>query len=95
MRVTWYGTATIGIDDGKNKILFDPFVRRNKKLKHSTPIEDFAGFDAVFITHGHFDHLYDVPELARVDKSVPFYCTKTPAETLMKKNVPKDRIGNN
>ena len=93
MRVTWYGTATIGIDDGKNKILFDPFVRRNKKLKHSTPIEDFAGFDAVFITHGHFDHLYDVPELARVDKSVPFYCTKTPAKTLMKKNVPKDRIG--
>lgn len=92
MKVTWYGTATIGIDDGKNKILFDPFVRRNKKLKNSTPIEGFAGFDAVFITHGHFDHLYDVPELTRVDKSVTVYCTKTPCETLMRKNVPKNRI---
>ena len=59
MRVTWYGTATIGIDDGESKILFDPFVRRNKKLEYSTPLEGFAGFDGVFITHGHFDHLYD------------------------------------
>ncbi|MDD6021875.1 MAG: MBL fold metallo-hydrolase [Oscillospiraceae bacterium] len=92
MRVTWYGTATIGIDDGKNKLLFDPFVRRNKKLKYSTPIEGFAGADAVFITHGHYDHLFDVPQLTRIDRNVTVYCTKTPAETLMKNKVPRERI---
>lgn len=92
MRVTWYGTATVGIDDGKTKILFDPFIRRNKKLTDSTPIEGFAGFDAVLVTHGHFDHIYDIPELMRVDKEVPVYCTKTPSETLKKRGADGKRI---
>ena len=47
MKITWYGTATIGIDDGKTRLLFDPFVRMNKKIE-TTPIEGFVGFDAVF-----------------------------------------------
>lgn len=91
MKITWYGTATIGIDDGKTKLLFDPFVRMNKHIE-TTPVEGFVGFDAVFVTHGHFDHIYSIPELAEKDRNVPIYCTKTPKETLVKKGVPKERI---
>ena len=91
MKITWYGTATIGIDDGKTKLLFDPFVRMNKHIE-TTPIEGFVGFDAVFITHGHFDHIYSIPELAEKDKTVPIYCTETPKKTLMGMGVPEDRI---
>ena len=91
MKITWYGTATIGIDDGKTRIIFDPFVRMNKRLE-TTPIEGFAGYDAVFITHGHFDHLYSIPELAKVDKNVPIYCTKTPKQTLINFGVAEERI---
>lgn len=91
MNITWYGTATIGIDDGKTKLIFDPFVRMNKHIE-TTPIEGFAGFDAVLITHGHFDHLYSIPDLARTDLSVPIYCTKTPKNSLINKGVPEDRI---
>lgn len=91
MRITWYGTATIGIDDGKTKLLFDPFVRMNKRIE-TTPVEGFAGFDAVLVTHGHFDHIYSIPELCEIDRSVPVYCTETPKKTLMGKGVPEERF---
>lgn len=91
MKITWYGTATIGIDDGKTKLLFDPFVRMNKHIE-TTPVEGFTGFDAVLITHGHFDHIYSIPELAGKDRSVPIYCTETPKKTLAGKGVPEERI---
>ena len=91
MKITWYGTATIGIDDGKTKLLFDPFVRMNKRVE-TTPVEGFVGFDAVFVTHGHFDHIYSIPALAEKDKTVPIYCTETPKKTLMGKGVPEDRF---
>ena len=91
MKITWYGTATIGIDDGKTRLLFDPFVRMNKRIE-TTPVEGFAGFDAVLVTHGHFDHIYSIPALAEVDKKVPIYCTKTPADTLVRKGVSAERV---
>ncbi len=91
MKITWYGTATVGIDDGKTKLLFDPFVRMNKHIE-TTPIEGFVGFDAVFVTHGHFDHIYSIPELAQKDEAVPFYCTATPKKSLTEMGVPEKRI---
>lgn len=91
MKITWYGTATVGIDDGTTKLLFDPFVRMNRRME-TTPIEGFAGFDAVFVTHGHLDHIYSIPALVQVDQTVPVYCTNTPKRTLLRRGVPEERI---
>ena len=91
MKITWYGTATVSIDDGKTKLLFDPFVRMNKRIS-TTPIEGFAGFDAVLITHGHLDHIYSIPDLVKTDPVVPVYCTATPKKTLTGRGVPEDRL---
>ncbi len=91
MKITWYGTATVGIDDGTTKLLFDPFVRMNKRME-TTPVEGFAGFDAVFATHGHLDHIYSIPALCEIDRTVPVYCTQTPKKTLVGRGVPPERI---
>lgn len=91
MKITWYGTATIGIDDGKNRLLFDPFVRMNNRIE-TTSVDGFVGFDAIFVTHGHFDHIYSIPELVQKDTDVPVYCTETPKKTLMGKGVPEERF---
>ena len=91
MKITWYGTATIAVEDENTKIIFDPFVRQNKKLR-STPVEGFTGFDAIFITHGHFDHLFSIPDIMNADRNVPVYCTKTPAATLCKHKVNMDNV---
>lgn len=92
MKVTWYGTATVAFDDGETKLLFDPFVRMNKRLKNNTPVEGFTGFGTIFITHGHFDHLSSVPEIMKIDRDVQIYCTKTPAETLSKFGADENRV---
>ncbi|MBQ6165331.1 MAG: MBL fold metallo-hydrolase [Clostridia bacterium] len=91
MKITWYGTATIGLDDGKTKLLFDPFVRQNRRIS-TTPLEGFAGFDAIFVTHGHFDHIYSIPDLMKIDENVSVYCTETPKNTLVGKGAPENRI---
>ena len=91
MRLTWYGTATIGLDDGETKLLFDPFVRMNRRIE-TTPLEGFVGFDAVLVTHGHLDHIYSIPALMRTDANVPVYCTETPKKTLVSRGAPAERI---
>lgn len=91
MELTWHGTATVELNDGKNRILFDPFLRQNRKLKTPT-IDDFTGADAIFITHGHLDHIFDIPKICEADKNVPVYCTATPAATINKKGVDSKRL---
>ena len=91
MKLTWYGTATIGLDDGETKLLFDPFVRMNPRIE-TTPIEGFAGFDAVLVTHGHLDHIYSIPALMKTDENVPVYCTETPKKTMVAFGAPENRI---
>ena len=91
MKLTWYGTATIGLTDGETKLLFDPFVRMNRRIK-STPLEGFAGFDAVLVTHGHLDHIYSIPALMKTDVRVPVYCTQTPKKTMVARGAPANRI---
>ena len=91
MKLTWYGTATVGLDDGETKLLFDPFVRMNRR-QETTPLEGFSGFDAVLVTHGHLDHIYSIPALMQADQNVPVYCTETPKKTMVSRGAPEDRI---
>lgn len=91
MEIKWYGTASVSVEDKGVKLLFDPFVRMNKRLKPNITLDDYKGADAIFATHGHFDHIYSVPELERTENT-PVYCTKTPVETLKKQGVAPEKL---
>ena len=91
MKLTWFGTASIALETENTRILFDPFIRRNRKLLPVT-VADYTGYDAILITHGHFDHLMDVPKIMKADPDVPIYCTKTPRASLMRDGIPPQRI---
>ena len=91
MEVKWYGTASVSIEHEGTKILFDPFIRMNKKVKPLITVDDYKGADAIFTTHGHFDHIWSYPEIAKNDPA-PFYATKTPVETLKKFGIEEKRL---
>ena len=91
MKVTWFGTASIALESGGTRLLLDPFFRKNKKLP-PIAMDSFCGYDAILLTHGHFDHLIDVPKVMATDTLVPVYCTKTPRKSLLKCGVPGQRI---
>lgn len=91
MRLIWHGTASIEIISSDTRILFDPFV----PLPGSgvpVKIGDFDGFTDIFVTHGHFDHISNLPEIARRNPQMKIYCTRTPRRTLIKRGVRRQNI---
>jgi L-ascorbate metabolism protein UlaG (beta-lactamase superfamily) len=63
MTVTWLGNASIIIESAGQRLYFDPFF----------PLDNA---EDVFITHGHYDHLFFVPDM----RGCRVRCTKTPAD---------------
>ncbi len=91
MLITWYGTAAIGIETAGTRLLFDPFIRRNKRLPSITTA-DFAGFGHILLTHGHFDHVTPVPQILKENPCTDVYCTQTPLRSLTGMGADKTRL---
>ena len=80
MNITLYGTNSLLVEAAGERILFDPFVEL-RGGEHPNTLDDFLDEKIIFITHGHFDHLFYVPDLlAEGDPTV--FCSRTPANTL-------------
>lgn len=80
MEVTWYGTASLKLNYEETAVVFDPFKRRNPKLP-VLETDHLADAEAILITHGHFDHIADVPEFSR-QLDLPVYCPESIGRTL-------------
>lgn len=91
MELTWFGTASIAITEEDNSLLFDPFCSWHPQDTDSD-LSRFTAYNTIFITHGHFDHLIDVPAVLTANKRALVYCHEVPADTLMKKGVNKNQI---
>ena len=91
MQLKWHGTASVEVINASGRLLFDPFV----PLKSSgidVRMEDYDGFDTIFVTHGHIDHIYNIPEIVSRNPEVRVYCTRTPYKTLRKRGVPRENL---
>ena len=66
MKLIWHGTASIEMESGGRRIIFDPFVPL-KGSKVPVRIEDFDSFTDILVTHGHLDHICSIPYM-----TIPF-----------------------
>lgn len=90
MNITWFGCASLLIENGKDRVLIDPFLPMRGAEYHPS-LSDYQKEDSILITHGHIDHLGSIP-LILWDSDATVYCSKTPASTLEKKQADSDQI---
>lgn len=96
MEITWYSAAALVMREGEAAIAFDPFFGMpvgclTDKNLISLPKGDFDKVTDVFVTHGHVDHIYYLPELCGASH-FQIHCTPAPRKTLMRCGVSPERI---
>jgi len=62
VKVAFIGHSCFLLDNGKHKILIDPFIKGNPVAKTTDAV---GKPDFILISHGHGDHLGDAIEIAR------------------------------
>jgi L-ascorbate metabolism protein UlaG (beta-lactamase superfamily) len=88
MELTWWGSAGFRVVTGDQVFLIDPYLSRNAAARPVQPLSptDVTDGAQIFLSHGHFDHAYDVPAIAsRTGAAV--YCSSVAGETLVRQGV--------
>ncbi len=96
MKLKWYGTAALLVFDEQSVIAFDPFLGIGHGDSYPERIS-MNGVGAlmlvsdVFVTHGHFDHIIQIPALYSGGE-VTIHATSTPCETLRNHGVSEKQL---
>ncbi len=87
MKLKWLLTAGFEIITDNYRILIDPYISRPRNAIPQLETTTFLGLkhsDAIFMSHGHFDHAFDVPELVKNSKT-KVYCSKPTKKMFVRK----------
>lgn len=90
MEIQWLGTASIKISSGGTILCFDPFISMNTQQQYAS-VDDYADATDIFVTHGHFDHVYNIPQIWKMSKST-IYCGVQVADVLLRRGIFPDYI---
>ena len=68
VEVQWLGHATTRITSVEGKVIvIDPFLKKNPIVPAKyRNLKALGKVDLILVTHGHFDHARDLPELAKL-----------------------------
>jgi L-ascorbate metabolism protein UlaG (beta-lactamase superfamily) len=86
----WLGAAGFRVEHRGRVMLIDPYLTsRGADALPSQPLgpRDMADAELIFVSHGHFDHIADVPAVVEVSGASVF-CSGVAADTLERKGVP-------
>ncbi len=86
MKLTWYGTAALLLESGGTAIAFDPFLGIAPGTDAPAQDNPFARAADVFVTHGHFDHILQIPALC---PNAMVHATAAPCRTLRRRGLEK------
>jgi L-ascorbate metabolism protein UlaG (beta-lactamase superfamily) len=106
VHLRWFGTAAWEVTWQQRRVLLDPWLTRFRTadpqgvFDPTTPISvgpeiiDTHLTDAELIcaTHGHWDHIADIPYLAQKMPAARILCTETTAQLLVAMGVQPDRL---
>ena len=81
VRLRWLGCACFELDFGSATVVIDPWITANQRTGLTWKVVEKC--DCIALTHGHFDHILDIPALAK--KFHPrILCAENTAVPLMK-----------
>src|SRR4051812_31025801 len=104
VRITYLGTNAYLFESRDAVLLVDPYFSRQSLLRTALKMDpvretglinqwthDHPKLDAVLVTHGHIDHLFDVPPIAR-ETGARVIASKTSIQLLESAGVPASQL---
>ena len=74
VHVLWLGQATLKVTSPKGKVIvLDPFLVKNPKTPAKyKDLKALGKVDLILVTHAHWDHFADAPDLAKLNDAPIF-----------------------
>lgn len=95
IQVRWLGHSTFDlVGPAGQKFLFDPFIVQNPRFPNQLGAEVMQGgrYDALLVTHPHFDHFADVVPMLKDDPALKVVTQFDIGEWLKEQGIPEGQI---